>query len=126
MILDRRRELKRLTCPAYDVGSNRNDTTHFTPAHRSIRLAADTTQSSLCGTNSASTELSEAGIEEHTARFGNIPLRTDAMTRCFAHHTQQNMRMDSQQRAGWAYAKCAMLFFAALLVTWVSHDKYLL
>ena len=30
-------------------------------------------------------------------------------------------KMSSSDAAAWAYTKCAMLFFAALIITWVSH-----
>jgi trans-aconitate methyltransferase len=31
-----------------------------------------------------------------------------------------NAKMSSSDAAAWAYTKCAMLFFAALIITWVS------
>lgn len=35
-------------------------------------------------------------------------------------HTQ----MSSSDAAAWAYTKCAMLFFAALLITWVINHLH--
>lgn len=48
-----------------------------------------------------------------------------------AEHTNANTsnalkstpKMSSSDAAAWAYTKCAMLFFAALLITWVSNHS---
>lgn len=36
-----------------------------------------------------------------------------------------NLGLSNSDKAAWAYTKCALLFFAALLITWVSPSSFL-
>ena len=38
-----------------------------------------------------------------------------------SHALKSGAEMSSSDAAAWAYTKCAMLFFAALIITWVTN-----
>lgn len=64
-----------------------------------------------------SSEVGQDGKFSQYAAFVSSAEHTNANT---SNAIKSAPKMSSSDAAAWAYTKCAMLFFAALLITWVS------
>lgn len=65
-----------------------------------------------------SCEVGQDGKFSQYAAFVSSAEHTNANT---SNALKSTPKMSSSDAAAWAYTKCAMLFFAALLITWVSN-----
>ena len=89
------------------------------PAAYSVTITADMTHEGGADDGTNTNGVSEAaaadGTEPHTT-VGNIQVGAPPPSR---HQRRRNLEMNS---AAWSYTKCAILFFTAMLITWIPSS----
>ncbi|KFY94550.1 hypothetical protein V500_03165 [Pseudogymnoascus sp. VKM F-4518 (FW-2643)] len=122
-ILECRRQLKRVSIPdpwpATSVGpNNQSDAIHLASRNTDLQPAR---QPPLRSTNSGSFEIH---VSSSATRFQDRPLSRLLVNHAQPSSTRHDTRVEKNATV-WAYAKRGMLFFVALIVTWVGQPKYL-